>query len=93
MMCLKLQNLQILFFHIIKHIKPCLSLVISLKTRVTDFFQHIILIFYNSKKLLRHEAKYSSQTIIVDFRHRFTVINMNDTPVPIGQINLFHSYV
>ena len=25
--------------------------------------------------------------------HRFTVININDTPVPIGQIHSFHSYV
>ena len=29
----------------------------------------------------------------VDFRHRFTAINKNDTPVPIGQIHSFHSYV
>ena len=36
---------------------------------------------------------YSSRTIVVDFRHRFTVTSINDTPVPIGQIHLFHSYV
>ena len=36
---------------------------------------------------------YRSGTIVIDFRHRFTVINMNDTPVPIGQIHSFHSYV
>ena len=33
---------------------------------------------------------YRSRT---DFRHRLTVINMNDTPVPIGQMHSFHSYV
>ena len=32
----------------------------------------------------------SSRTIVVDIRHRFTVINMNDTPVPNGQIHSFH---
>ena len=37
--------------------------------------------------------KYISRTIVVDFRHRFTVININDTPVPSGQIHSFHSYV
>ena len=36
--------------------------------------------------------RYSSRTIVVDFRHRFTVVDMNDTPVPIGQIHSFHSY-
>ena len=36
---------------------------------------------------------YRSRTILVDFRHRFTVINMNDTPVSIGQIHSFHSLV
>ena len=30
---------------------------------------------------------------VVDFRHRLTVVNMNDTPVSIGQIHSFHSYV
>ena len=30
---------------------------------------------------------YRSRTIVVDFRHRFTAINMNDMPVPIGQIH------
>ena len=25
---------------------------------------------------------------MVDFRHIYTVINKNDTPVPIGQINI-----
>ena len=38
-------------------------------------------------------SSYRSWTIIVDFSHRFTVINMNNTPVPIGQIHSFHSYV
>ena len=32
-----------------------------------------------------------SCTIVVDFRHRFTVINMNGTLIPIGQIYSFHS--
>ena len=40
-----------------------------------------------------HRAWYSSRTIVVDFRHSFTVINMNDRSVPIGQIHSFHSYV
>ena len=31
--------------------------------------------------------------IIVDSRHSFTIINMNETPVPIGPIHSFHSYV
>ena len=30
---------------------------------------------------------YRSRTIEVEFRHRFTVVNTNDTPVPIGQIH------
>ena len=30
-----------------------------------------------------------SRTIVVDFRHRLTVINMNNTTVPIGQIHSF----
>ena len=30
--------------------------------------------------------------IVVDFRFRFTVIDMNDMPVPMGQIHSFHSY-
>ena len=38
-------------------------------------------------------AWYSSRTIIVDVRHRFTVKNMNNTPVPIGQMHSFLSYV
>ena len=29
---------------------------------------------------------YKSRPIIVASRHIFTVINMNDTPIPIGQI-------
>ena len=37
-------------------------------------------------------ALYSSRTLVEDFRHRFTVINMNGTSVPIGQIHSFHSY-
>ena len=36
---------------------------------------------------------YRSRMIEVDFRHRFTVINMSDTHVPIGQIHSCHSYV
>ena len=36
---------------------------------------------------------YSSRTIVADFRHRFTVINMNDTPVPIDQIHSFQSII
>ena len=29
--------------------------------------------------------------IVVDFRHRFTIINMNDKPVSLGQIYSFDS--
>ena len=38
---------------------------------------------------------YSSRMIIsvVDFHYRVTVINMKDTPVFIGQMHSFHSYV
>ena len=36
------------------------------------------------------EYMYRCRTIVADFRHTFTVINMNDTPVSIG---LIHSYV
>ena len=32
-------------------------------------------------------TRYKSQTILVDFRHRLTVMNMNDTPIPIGQLH------
>ena len=31
--------------------------------------------------------------ISVDFRHRFTVTNLNYTTVSIGQMHSFHSYV
>ena len=36
---------------------------------------------------------YRSRAIVVDFRHRFTVSNMDNMPVPIGQIHSYHSYV
>ena len=36
---------------------------------------------------------YRSRTIVVDFCHRFTDINMSDLPVTIGQVHPFHSYV
>ena len=33
-----------------------------------------------------------TRTIVVNFRHRFTIININDTPVPVGleNIHLIH---
>ena len=33
---------------------------------------------------------YIYRAIVADASHRFTVINMNDTHVPIGQIHSFH---
>ena len=30
--------------------------------------------------------------IVADSRHTFTVTNLDDTPVPNGQIHLSHSY-
>ena len=41
---------------------------------------------------LNKKNLYRSWTIVVDLRHRFTVINMIDTPVPIGQTRSFHVY-
>ena len=35
----------------------------------------------------------SSRTIVVDFGYRLTVINMNETPVSIGQMHSFYLYM
>ena len=37
-------------------------------------------------------TRYRSRMILVDYRHRFTVIHMNHILVPIGQIYPFYSY-
>ena len=42
---------------------------------------------------LNYSVYYRSRTIVQVIRHRFTVVNMNSTPVPIGQIYSFHSYI
>ena len=41
------------------------------------------------QQLFSHVSMFSSRTIVIDFRHRFTIININDTPVPIGHIGSF----
>ena len=46
---------------------------------------------YNGKSVM--EVYSNRPGAIVGIRHRCTVINMNGTLVPIGQIYSFHSYV
>ena len=43
-----------------------------------------------TKELLKIELNYNQNSIIVDSRHRSTIINMNGMLVPIGQL-LIHN--
>ena len=53
---------------------------------------HIYNYMYNNI-IININNKYRSRTIVVDFRHRFTVINMNDTPVLLVKyIYFIHMY-
>ena len=58
-------------------------------------FCYITFFVYKPEMVIKGgmQSAYKSRTIVIDFRHRFTIISMNDTPVPIGQIRSFHSYV